>query len=600
MGGSVIKGLLVAILIALAPLRAPAQVVYSANQIPAGGVEIAYEVTTQDPISHIYDVELNVRGLRTPTMEVSMPAWAPGAYRISNYAKNVQDFRPATARGQTLKWEQIDKQTWRIQKQPVDDVTIRYQLFSPQLNDEMANITGPALFMYVVGQKHVPVSVKYDMPDGWRVYTGLEKKGDRYYGRDYDIFVDGQTFIGKMKVVEFEAGGVNHRIVFSKPDISVIDQQVISDLTDIIETEVKIFGKAPFSDYTFLIEVLPAGSGGGGLEHLNSTRITVGENDFVNQTSYRRFLFVAAHEYFHAWNVKRIRPEPLGPFDYTKEVYTRLLWFFEGVTDYYANLVLARADIVLPTEFLSRVSIDINGHQHQAGRSLMSAEEASLNTWAISDNNDNNSISYYTKGGIIGLLLDLEIRDRTKNQKSLDDVMRYLMVNFADKGIGVSESGVLDAIEAVTGSDFDEFYETNVRSRRELDYNRHLGHAGLRMEVAKQPSSIYIGVQYTRDANGLARIQRITPNSPAQRAKLDVGDVLIAMNGERLTYDNFVSRLHEHGVGETIKLQVLRQERLIAVDIIPTDFQDDTWSITEARNATPQQLELRRLWLGDK
>jgi predicted metalloprotease with PDZ domain len=596
----VIRGILVAICIALAPVRAPAQIVYAANQIPARGVEIEYEVKVQDPISHIYDVELAIRGIRTPTVEVSMPAWAPGAYRISNYAKNVQDFRPATSRGNALSWQQVDKQTWRIQKQPADDVTIRYQVFSLQLNDEMGNITGPALFMYVVGQKHVPVSVKYDVPGGWRIYTGLEKKGDRYHASDYDIFVDGQTFIGKMKVVDFEAAGVQHRIVFSKPDISVIDAQVISDLTDIIETETKIFGKSPFKDYTFLIEVMSGAGGSGGLEHLNSTRITVGENDFVNQTSYRRFLFVAAHEYFHAWNVKRIRPESLGPFDYTKEVYTRLLWFSEGITDYYANLVLARADIVLPTEYLSRVSIDINGFQHQPGRLLMSAEEASLNTWQISDNDDNNSISYYTKGGIIGLLLDLEIRDRTKNQKSLDDVMRYLMTNFADKGIGVPENGVLDAIEAVAGSDFDEFYEATVRSRRDLDYNRSLAHAGLKMEVAKQPSSIYIGVQYARDATGLARVQRITPNSPAQRAKLDAGDVLIAMNGQRLTYDNFVSRLHEHGVGETVKLQILRQERLITVDIVPTDFQDDNWSITDARNPTPQQLELKKSWLGEK
>jgi predicted metalloprotease with PDZ domain len=497
-----------------------------------------------------------------------------------------------------LDWRQTDKQTWRITKQSNDDVIIRYQVFSSLLNDQMADIAGPATFMYVVGHKHVPVSVEYDVPDDWDVYTGLESRRDRYVASDYDIFIDAPVFIGEMKVLEFEAGGVPHRMVFSKPDIELIDQQVISDVTDITEAAIGIFGSVPFTDYTFLIKVQST-TGSGGLEHLNSTRITVGENDFVNQVSYRRFLFVVAHEYFHAWNVKRIRPEVLGPFDYTKEVHTRLLWMAEGITDYYANLLLLRADILEPPEYYDRVSGAINTLQHQPGRHMMSAEEASWTTWLRSDNSENNSISYYTKGEIIGLLLDLEIRARTKSAKSLDDVLRYMMQNYAFKGIGFPEDGFLNAIEAVTGSDFDEVYQLLAQSRMELEYNRYLPLAGLRLEVSRQPATIYIGVEFERADGNMTRVTRIIPNSPAERAKLDGGDILVAMNGERLTFDNFRTRLRSFGIGAPIKMEVMRGERLIQLDLVPIDFQEETWTITTLPNATPEQIELRKRWLGE-
>ena len=591
-----IKALLIAILLATSPLQAHAQAIYAANQIPAAGVEIEYTVNIMNPVSHLYDIEMAVRGIRAPTVEVSMPAWAPGAYRISDYARNVQDFRAMNARGAMLEWRQTDKQTWRITKQANDDVTIRYQVFSGSLNDQMADVAGPATFMYVAGYKHVPVSVEYEVPDDWKVYTALENRRNRYFASDYDIFIDSPAFIGEMKVLEFEAGGVPHRMVFSKSDIEMIDQQVISDVTDIIEAAIKIFGSLPFKDYTFLFKIQPA-TGSGGLEHLNSTRITVGENDFVNQTSYRRFLFVVAHEYFHVWNVKRIRPEVLGPFDYTKEVQTRLLWVSEGITDYYANLLLLRADILEPTEYYDRVSGAINTLQHQPGRYLMSAEESSWTAWLRSDNSENNAISYYTKGEIIGLLLDLEIRSRTKSEKSLDDVLRYLMQTYAAKGIGFPEDGFLNAIEAVAGSDFDEVYQSAAQSREELDYNRYLAAAGLRMDVSRQPSTIYIGVEFERADGNMTRVRRVIPNSPAERAKLDAGDILVAMNGERLTFDNFRSRLRSYGIGVTIKLEAMREERLIQLDLVPVDFQEETWAMTTVRTATPEQMELRNRWL---
>jgi predicted metalloprotease with PDZ domain len=581
-----------------APLRCFSQTVYAENQIPARGVEIDYTLNIKNPASHIYDVEISIKGIREATLSVSMPAWSPGMYRIENYARNVQDFHATTGRNQPLKWEQTDKQTWRITKQPTDDVDVYYQIYSNLLNDQMADVAPPATFMYVVGQKHVPPSLKYNAPGGWKIYTGLEKKGDRYHAGDYDIFIDAPAFIGDFKVLEFDTDGAHHRMVFSKPNISMSAAQVSSDIQDIVEAAAKIFGKLPYKEYTFLFKVQPQGTNS--VEHLNSTRITVGENDFVAESAYRQFLATVAHEFFHLWNVKRIRPAVLGPFDYTREVQTHLLWLSEGITSYYADLLLERAGIDMPTEYLFKMSNVIDSLEHTPGRRMMSAEEASWRAWLTSDNVAGNTVSYYTKGELIGWLLDIEIRARTKNQKSLDDVMRYLMANYADKGVGFPEDGFLKAIETVSGSDFHEFYEAAAQSHQELDYNRYLKQAGLTVNVQLQPGTIYLGVDFDSAEGGLPRVRRVAAGSPAERAKLDAGDLLIAMNDERLTFENFRSRLHSHVIGETIKLTVMRDQRLLNLSIIPIEFQEERWDLSENLRATPEQLELKNKWLGAK
>src|SRR5262245_47471414 len=236
------------------PFSSFAQAIYAENQIPARGVSVDYVLTIKSPTSHLYDVEIQIKGIRDSSVSVSMPAWSPGMYRIENYARNVQDFRAANARNQALKWEQTDKETWRIAKQPADDIDVRYQVFSTQLNEQMADVAPPATFMYVVGQKHVPHSVKYNTPSGWKVYTGLEKKGDRFVASDYDIFIDAPAFIGDFKVLDFETGGARHYLVFSKRDISMSPQQVTSDIQDIVEAAAGIFGKLPYKEYFFLFK----------------------------------------------------------------------------------------------------------------------------------------------------------------------------------------------------------------------------------------------------------------------------------------------------------------------------------------------------------
>jgi predicted metalloprotease with PDZ domain len=267
------------------------------------------------------------------------------------------------------------------------------------------------------------------------------------------------------------------------------------------------------------------------------------------------------------------------------------------VTSYYGDLLLARANIDTPEEYFTRMAMVIDSLEHAPGRRLMSVEEASWNAWLRSDNADNNTVSYYTKGEVIGLLLDMEIRGRTKNQKTLDDVMRYLMETYASKGIGFPEDGFLKAVEAVAGSDFHEFYEAAIQSRQPLDYNRYLKHGGLIAQVQIQPASPYVGIEFEPGDGNLPRVRRVVQNSPAERAKLDAGDLLVAMNDERLTFENFRSRLHSHALGETIRLTVLRNQSLLNLSLVPVEFQEEHWQLNQLGRPTPEQLQIKNDWL---
>ncbi len=381
-------------------------------------------------------------------------------------------------------------------------------------------------------------------------------------------------------------------MVFSQSDLSLVDAQVTADLTQIVDAARALFGGTlPYTSFTFLIRA-QSPTGSFGVEHRNSARIAVGESDFVNESSYQQFLTVVAHDLVHVRNGKWLHPAVLQPLDYTKESNTRLLWMTEGITNYYADVVLARADIIAPQEFLDRMSLVVDRLQRAPGRLLMSAEEASWNAWTHSDNAENNSISYGDKGKILGFLLDLEIRTRTKNAKGLDDVIRYLLATYADKGMGLPEDGFLKAVQTVSETDFQEFFQANVQSRKELDYNRYLKQAGLQISIAREPGTIYAGIEYERNDAGLPRIKRALPGSPAEKAKLDAGDVLVAMNNERLTYENFRIRLHAHKLGETIHVTFMRGERMLTTDLTPIEYQQQTWTIAESPQPSAEQTKL--------
>ena len=556
---------------------------------------IEYTLTIRNPVSHLHDVRIDISGLRTTSVDVAMPAWSPGVYAIRDFARNVQEFEVTTHQNRPLSWEQHDKQTWRITKAAGDDVRVHYRVFSPTLSDELDDVTPAAVFMYVAGQTQFPVTVKYEAEDGWKTYTGLEKRGDHYAAPSYDALAASPAFIGEFKVFEIKSkAGIPYRIVFSNPRVQLTQQQIEADIEDLANEAASLFGKVPFKEYTFLVRV-QATPGAATIGYLNSTRIAIGENDFVNQNAYDGFLLAAAQGLIGAWNGNRVRPSSMLPYDFSKEAYSRLLWFTDGISAYGADRLLLRTGVLSSTEYLLRVSSEIDSLQHQAGRRMMSLEDASWNAWSRSDNFANAGVSYMLKGKIAGLLLDAEIRSKTSGSKSLDDVLRYLAEH-----AGLADSKALaGAIHAATGVDVGEFFNEVVRGRGEIDYNRYLEKLGLHVSSMKGPSTLTLGIEFERIDANQARIRRVLPGSAAEAAKLDAGDVIVAMDSDRVTFDNLASRIHSKAIGKPIVLNVMRGERLLTLNLMAGATQTETWSIAESNSPTPEQLRLRKSILAD-
>src|SRR5262249_18208611 len=446
---------------------------------------VSYEVTLdKNPTTHFLHVAIQVNRGGAASIDVAMPAWSPGSYNIHNGWRNVQEFSATDETGTALKFEKIDRQTWRIYGGTARTITARYKLYYRNYNDELCYITGPSVFMHIVGRRPYPldgpVSVKLDAAPDWLVQTGMEpgKEKNSFVADSYDTFIDSSIALGKSwEQTEFDVKGVPHYIVFIGKG-NYDKQRITSDTKAVVSYFAEIMGGLPYKKYVFFLRARP-GQGSGGLEHLNSTDISFSAyNTHQPEANYKRFMFVVAHEYFHLWNVKRIRPAILGPFDYTHEQNTRNLYVSEGMTSYWAAIGLKRSGVWSLKDFYDDLTREINTLQTSPGRKLMSVELSSWDTWNRGDNASNTSIDYYNKGQLIGNLLDLEIRQRTNNQRSLTDVFLYLFKNNGLPKPGFEERrGFRDAVELITReaapakADFGDFFAKYVSGTDEIPWN---------------------------------------------------------------------------------------------------------------------------------
>jgi predicted metalloprotease with PDZ domain len=390
----------------------------------------------------------------------------------------------------------------------------------------------------------------------------------------------------------------------------------------IVETEVELMGgEIPYRDYTFILHL--RSNAGGGLEHLNSTalgyprfgfKITSGDRATsaapntaaAPERDYRGFLSLVSHEFFHLWNVKRIRPDALGPFDYTQENYTKVLWVAEGITDYYADLVLRRAGLISESEFLTSTARSFQSLQNTPGRLVQSAEESSFDTWIKyyrqDENSVNSQVSYYDKGAILGLLLDLEIRKRSNNAKSLDDVMRYLYTEFYKKNRNYGPADFQKACELMAGASLEDFFGKYVRAKEELDYNAALEAAGLRLDTTAPPGAnasvdtVFFGADLV-DAGDRLMVSRVYAGSPAYEQGLNSGDQIVALNNMRVTKDFFNTRLAEKKPGDLINLTIFRFDDLSTLLIKLGPRRDGSYRIVPLPNPTEAQKRAYRSWL---
>ena len=591
---------------------------------------VSYTVTLdKQPTSHFLSISLTVNSSGAQSIDVAMPAWSPGAYGIHNAWRNVQEFSATDDAGAALKFEKTDKQTWRIHSASARIITARYKLYlQSDYTDEMCYLRGPNVFMYVVGKRPYPldgaIKLKLEAPASWRIQTGMDAGSGQgtFTADNYDAFIDASIVLGPdWEETTFEDQGARYHIVFLGKG-NYDKEKITRDFKQVVSYLVSMMGGPPYKKYVFFLRARP-GTGSGGLEHLNSTDMSFSAwQTHASWQNYSRLLFVAAHEFFHLWNVKRIRPAILGPFDYTHEQNTRNLYVSEGMTSYWAAIGLKRCGLWSRKDYFDELASQIKTLQSAPGRKIMSVELSSWDTWNRSDNGNNNRIDYYNKGELLGNVLDLEIRSRTDNQKTLTDVFLYLLKNYGLPKPGFEETrGFRDAVELIVKqaapakSDFGDFFARYVSGVEEIPWNEVLDHAGLMLEEKKGTTEPYFGmttgtsIQTGAGAFGPATnavpegqiaVTAIAKDSPAASAGLDIGDILVSIDGDRVDPATLKQRLDEKKIGSTIQIAAMRRDRLITIPLTVVGHEPITYLIKEKPNPTALQKRIFTSWLAEK
>lgn len=579
----------------------------SADQ-PVG--TMAFTVSIERPATHYFHVELRCDSLAGEILDFKLPVWTPGYYMIMDYAKNVLGFRARDRAGRALDWERISKSTWRVKVEDSNTVVVSYDTYAfarsvveSSLDDGQAFISPTSLFMYVSGRLRRPVTVTLAAPPEWQfVSTGLEPMEGRprtFVAPDFDVLYDSPILVGNPEVLPFEVRGIPHEFVgrnlgrFDRP-------RFVADLKAMVESAANIFGELPYKHYVFLA----IGPGGGGLEHLNSQVITFSGDRLSDPAEYKKVMSFISHEYFHHFNVKRIRPVALGPFDYDRENYTDMLWVSEGFTVYYEDRILLRSGFYKPDEYLERLRTIIAGFENDTGHRYTSVTESSFNAWSgyfgHNEHQMNTGVSYYDKGCALGALLDFAIRHETKNRKSLDDVMRTLYRTFyKEKKRGFTDREFRQVCEDAAGTSLYEIFDLYASSTAEIDYKKYFAWAGLEIDVeAREQPGAYLGAQ-TEERDGALVISRVEPDSPAAEAGLMIQDEVLAFDTVRVTGRKLNEILTSQKPGEKVRILIARRGRTREIDVAPAKKTERSFRITPMKSPDPLQAAVRKDWLGE-
>jgi predicted metalloprotease with PDZ domain len=561
-------------------------------------------------------IRMDIPHVTDLTVRVQIPVWSPGAYMSGNYAANITGLSAEDGNHKKLRTYHPDQNTWEIAANGAKTVSVQYTVKNVDLEEangalRRGHISGPRTYMYVVGHKADPVELELVTPSNakvWNVAISLDPASEgansadaakvrRYIAPTYDVLADAPIEMGDFAEERFMAGGKPHSAVLYGNYETTDRKKLVDYCQRIAETEIAFFGDAPFHRYIFEFRTTNAKTGGaGGLEHLGSTEIgTVGQVE-------DRVRSVIAHEYFHLWNVKRIRPFVLGPFDYVDPPRTRNLWWSEGVTSYYGDLLSRRAGLNTDAEYLKHLSDTITELQNNPARLRVSADESSLHVFDANNSQGYGGLSYYTKGELVGLCLDLKIRQLTGGRHSLDDAMRALwaQVRHGD-GPGFGEDDIKKAVNRVSGHDLSDYYDSVARSTDELPFAECLSAMGLTFARSETPTvvpSMDMTVRPAREFSALM-VGEVTPDGAAAKAGLKSGDEIAGANG--LTDLRAMGQLmRTTAVGSTITLTVLRNGT--KTDMPYTVGSANRYPYTIAINpaATPEQVRLRQEWLTGK
>jgi predicted metalloprotease with PDZ domain len=564
-------------------------------------LRVDYTVNVASVPERLFHITTEISNISQQELYLSLPTWTPGWYTVENYAKNILRFHVTDAKGARLPHRMARKQTWRVETKGINRIKVEYDyradilaLNQAEIREEFAFFTGIQLFLMIEGHRNTPSTVRFEVPEGWKIISALKETADPkiFLASDYDTLVDSPTQMGNFDATRFEVEGKPHYLVttpageFSKEKTG----RFVELLSKTFAAQSSIFGGLPYDKYVcFYFFLRPESNAGGALEHANSY---VAFAPPARVATPEILIGTASHEFFHTWNVKRIRPAEMWPYDYSRENESPLLWVSEGFTNYYTNVALLRAGIRDARQFLDSVAQAMTNVESNPARNYISPSDASTSTWLGYDTPVAFGISYYQQGQNLGALLDLSIIHDSGGRYRLDDVFRALYKDYYLKGRGFKNEDLLSIINRLSGKDYSDFFRRYVWGVEAPPYDRILGYAGYRTDKLSR-NTPSLGLDATMTSKGEIEITRVLPGQSAAEAGLMRGDVLLKIDGQDVGR-NF--RLGDVA-GKTVQVEIRRGEKTQTIDMFVKATEESEFRVIEAGSPTTQQMRTREVWL---
>jgi len=573
----------------------------------ASPAKISYNVTFPQVQAHYADIEMNIEHLNQPTLILKIPVWTPGSYLVREFAKSVEGFT-VSANGKEIPFVKTRKNWWSINTKGLNHVTIKYKVYCFEVSVRTALVdishaflSTSGIFMYPEGMLNQPSTIHIVPFGGWdKVSTSLDMVSNdpfTVHAPNYDILFDSPIEVGNQDVFGFDAVGVHYQIAMYGSG-NYDKEKLKTDVAKIVEQETAVYGENPNKHYVFIVHNYLRG--GGGLEHLSSTVLGASRDAYGTPRGYQNFLSLVAHEHFHLWNVKRLRPIALGPFDYDNENYTTDLWIAEGFTAYYEDIILRHANLIDADNYLGVMANDINQVENTPGKKFQSIADASYDAWIKAyrptENSNNSTISYYSKGSVAALLLDLEIINDSHTKYSLDDVMKYMYQEYYKTlKRGYTDAEFKKGLEKFAGRNLDDFYKKYVYGVADVDYNKYLGYAGYQLtDEAADTNDPSLGIM-TANSGGKIFVTSVLRDGSAWVDGINVNDEIVSVDGTPVTDANNI--LANKKAGDKLSLTITRDGLSLVLPVTLLRNALVKYKIETVTTPSAQQLKVRNKWL---
>ena len=566
--------------------------------------DVNYHMTITQPEHHLSDIRVEFPATAQSFLDVKLPAWRTGRYEMLDMANGVRLFNANDLNGHPLKWEKIEKSTWRIHLDQPTEVSLSYQVYANELgyrsrhiDDSHAFIDASGFFMYSDSFRQDPVTVNLSVPDTWRSVSGMNfgSSAHQFVAKNYDVLVDSPIETGINQWHEFNVDGRQYELVIwghGNYDVELM----LSDLKKLVKTGTEIWHEYPYDRYVFMVHATSGARGA--TEHLNSTIIQRHRESFKKRDDYLGFISTAAHEFIHTWNVKAYRPAGMVPYDYINPNYTTLLWLAEGSTSYLEEHLLLRAEIMTQKELFKQMAKSINRHLVTPGREIQSAAQTSFDKWINQggDHGRNYSTNIYSEGALVSFALDIDILKRTNGKKSYRDVHQLLYKNFALPK-GFTEQDVIGILNSLTGTDYAAWWQSHVTEPAQIDFDQLLNEIGLERVYPKGHKMIASAQMSFKSGSELSTLTAVERNGAAWQAGLTTNDIIVAINGKKAPA-NLNGYFTQYAAGETVKVDFFRRDTLMTTSLTFAEKSDKEKVVHVVANPTEQQKALYQAWIG--